>query len=77
MRFAGISLVEQTEQKLRRFESVLKKNKPGKTSPSRRHIQGSKIAKGLYSLLRYPREEKLEKTSELFSKFFFDFFCLR
>ena len=27
MRFPGISLVEQTEQKFRRFESVLKKKK--------------------------------------------------
>ena len=29
MRFPGISLVEQTEQKFRRFESGLKKNKTG------------------------------------------------
>ena len=40
--------------------------------PSRRHIQGSKIAKGLqsikYSLLKYLHEEKIEK------KLFFNFF---
>ena len=29
MRFQGIRLVEQLEQKFRRFESVSKKNKPG------------------------------------------------
>ena len=29
MRFSGIRLVEQTERKFRRFESVLKENKPG------------------------------------------------
>ena len=29
MRFPRIRLVEQTEEKFRRFESVLKKNKPG------------------------------------------------
>ena len=32
MRFPGIRLVEQTKQKFRRFESVLKKNKKKKTS---------------------------------------------
>ena len=38
--------------------------------PSRRHIQGSKIAKRLqsvkYSLLQYPHEEKIENFSEIF-----------
>ena len=43
---------------------------------SRRHIEGSKIAKGLesvkYSLLQYPRcEEKIEKKSKIFFEFFF------
>ena len=47
-------------------------NKQAGNGPSRRHIQGSKIAKGLqsikYSLLKYPHEEKIEKNR--FSKFF-------
>ena len=45
------------------------------TGPSRRHIQGSKIAKGLqcvkYSLLQYPREEKIEKEFRIFFSNFF------
>ena len=42
--------------------------------PSRRHIYGSKIAKGLqsvkYSLLQYPQEEKIENKIPFFSEFF-------
>ena len=40
-----------------------------------------KTAKGLqsvkYSLLQYPHEEKNGKKSKFFSRFFFNFFCLR
>ena len=50
---------------------VLKKEQAG-NGPSRRHIQGSKIAKGLqsikYSLLKYPHEEKFLKI--VFQNFF-------
>ena len=46
--------------------------------PSRRHIQGSNIAKGLqgvkYSLLQDPLEEKIEKKSDFFKSFFFEIF---
>ena len=48
--------------------------KQAANGPSRRHIQGSKIAKGLqsvkYSLLQYPREEKKFKKIEIFVHFF-------
>ena len=49
-------------------------NKQTGNGPSRRHILGSKIAKGLqsvkYSLLQYPHEEKIEKKSKIFYVFF-------
>ena len=43
--FGGIYLVEQTEQKFRRFEHVFLKKKQDGNVPSRRHILGSKIFK--------------------------------
>ena len=50
-----------------------KKQQAG-NGPSRRHIQGSNIAKGLQSvknsLLQYPHEEKVFKNPKFFSKFF-------
>ena len=53
-------------------KSVLQNIKQAGNGPSRRHIQGSKIAKGLqsvkYSLLQYTHEEKIEKNR------FFQFF---
>ena len=51
--------------KLIKSVTLLVLNKQAGNGPSRRHIQGSKIAKGLqsvkYSLLQYPRDEKLKK----------------
>ena len=49
-RFLGIRLFEQIEQKFRRTRDCLKEKQAG-TGPSRRHIQGSKIAKGHQSFL--------------------------
>ena len=48
-------------------------NEQAGNDPSRRHIYGSKIAKGLqsvkYSLLQYPHEEKMKKI-EILKNFF-------
>ena len=49
MPFPRIRSVEQTEQKFRRIRDCLKEKQAG-TGPSRRHIQGSKIAKRLPSV---------------------------
>ena len=53
------------------------KDKQAGNGPIRRHILGSKIAKGLqgvkYSLLLYPREQKLKK-NPIFYKYFVEFF---
>ena len=50
-----------TANKLRKERGLAKEKQAG-NGPNRRHIQGSKIAKGLqsikYSLLKYPHEEK-------------------
>ena len=47
------------------IHAVAKLQKQAGNGPSRRHIQGSKIAKGLqsvkFSLLHYPHEEKIGK----------------
>ena len=55
------------------FEHFNRIEKEAGNGPSRRHIQGSKIAKGLqsikYSLLKYPQEEKNEKKI-VFQNFF-------
>ena len=61
---------------IRSVISLVLKSQAG-NGPSRRHIQGSKIAKGLksvkYSLLQYPHEEQGANFKKKFG-FFFDFF---